>query len=79
MSFDNPYPHRKDWRRPYYGKRSFDPACRPHGGCPACASARWWREAKRRPADEEEQIQESLALVGTRRGFRQDRKRRDKG
>ena len=32
MSFDNYYPNRKDWRKPYHGCQAFDRSCRPHGG-----------------------------------------------
>lgn len=51
MGFDNRYPNRKDWRKPYdlhrpYDKRAIDPDCRPHGGCPYCLSSRFYRDNK---------------------------------
>lgn len=36
MSFDVFYPKRKDWRKPYYGAKSFSRGCRNHGSCPWC-------------------------------------------
>lgn len=58
MSFDNHYPNRKDWRRPYHGGRRYDRTCRSHGSCPACEMARMRKRLKVRPADEEEQMEE---------------------
>lgn len=34
MSFNKPYPNRKDKRKPYYGSKRFDKSCRNHGSCP---------------------------------------------
>jgi hypothetical protein len=32
MSFDKNYPNRKDHRKPFYGAKAIDAACRNHGG-----------------------------------------------
>lgn len=36
MAFDNNYPKRKDWRRPYYDGRKFCTSCRHGGSCDWC-------------------------------------------
>lgn len=43
MRFDNHYPNRKDWRRPYYRSGRFDRSCRPGGRCPYCYANRMYR------------------------------------
>ena len=48
MSFDNRYPNRKDWRRPYTKSKRFDRSCRCHGGCPWCERNRKYTDIKRR-------------------------------
>jgi hypothetical protein len=40
MSFDNIYPNRKDWRKPYLRRGKYSHTCRPHGGCPWCKGNR---------------------------------------
>lgn len=40
MSFDNDYPNRKDWRKPYRGSKRFDKNCRCHGKCGYCEGNR---------------------------------------
>lgn len=49
MAFDNHYPNRKDWRRPYRGSKAFDSTCRNQGGCPWCADGRKHRERRQTP------------------------------
>lgn len=49
MSFDNPYPGRKDWRKPYRGSKSFDGSCRNHKSCPYCRDTRTYN--RRRTAE----------------------------
>ena len=48
MSFDNDYPNRKDWRKPYSGSKVFDAYCRNHGRCPYCANNRCYNVHKHR-------------------------------
>jgi len=43
MSFDKPYPNRKDKRKPYYGAKAIDHTCRNHGSCSWCRSNRTYR------------------------------------
>lgn len=40
MAFDNYYPNRKDWLKPYRKSKVFDATCRNHGGCPYCEGNR---------------------------------------
>lgn len=40
MAFDNNYPKRKDWRRPYYDGRKHSAACRHGGICSYCRNNR---------------------------------------
>ena len=40
MGFDNKYPNRKDWRKPYRKSGRFDRTCRPGGTCPYCRDNR---------------------------------------
>ncbi len=40
MSFDNPYPNRKDKRKPFRGAKAVDSQCRNHGDCPYCRGNR---------------------------------------
>lgn len=47
---------RREWRKRWYGKRSFDPACRNNKGCPGCKGN---RESKmRRQGDREKGVAE---------------------
>ena len=54
MSFDNHYPQRKDWRKPYRKSKAFDRSCRPHGSCDWCKNNRLHKNARRglRPKDD---------------------------
>lgn len=47
MSFDNNYPNRKDWRKPYRKSKAFDRTCRPGGDCSYCRSQRLYSKLKR--------------------------------
>lgn len=47
MGFDNHYPNRKDWRKPYRKAARFDRSCRPHGGCGYCEDNRLYTNKKR--------------------------------
>lgn len=49
MSFDNYYPNRKDWRKPYYRSAVFDTSCRNHGGCGYCENRRTFKNKRRKP------------------------------
>jgi hypothetical protein len=49
MSFDNDYPKRKDWRKPYRKSKAFDRTCRNHGSCPWCALGRQHRHKRQQP------------------------------
>lgn len=57
MAFDNLYPNRKDWRKPYYDSRRFDWSCRStnpnHGGrgnCGYCRNGKTFFDRKKRRA-----------------------------
>ena len=54
MSFDNNYPHRKDWRKPYRKSKRFDRSCRPHGNCGYCEQDRLFTNMQRVPLLDEE-------------------------
>lgn len=57
MSFDRPYPNRKDRRRPYRGKRksaAVDTQCRNHGACPWCRGNRTIQDTRARESAEEQ-------------------------
>lgn len=48
MGFDNKYPNRKDWRKPYYKlAKRVDGSCRNGGSCPWCKGNRTYRHRKR--------------------------------
>lgn len=49
MSFDNHYPNRKDWRKPYYRSRAFDRGCRHGGSCSWCEGNRTFKNKRRAP------------------------------
>jgi hypothetical protein len=49
MAFDNHYPNRKDWRKPYYKSKAFDWTCRNHGSCSWCANNRQFKNRRREP------------------------------
>jgi hypothetical protein len=53
MSFDNDYPNRKDWRKPYRRSRAFDRQCRHQGSCDYCSSKRQFKNKRREPIQEE--------------------------
>ena len=53
MSFDNFYPNRKDWRKPYYDSRRFDLTCRHQGSCDWCSSNRQFANKRREPIADE--------------------------
>lgn len=40
MAFDNKYPKRKDWIKPFYGSKAFDTSCRNNGNCAYCKGNR---------------------------------------
>lgn len=40
MSLNKGIEHNKEYRKPYYGSKSFDRTCRNHGGCPWCEENR---------------------------------------
>ena len=46
MSLDKAIQHGKEKRKPYRGCKSFDPACRNHGGCPYCEKGRQHNRTK---------------------------------
>ena len=50
MSFDNYYPNRKDWRKPYRKSQRFDRSCRHGGSCDYCRSNRLYFDKYRRAA-----------------------------
>lgn len=50
MSLDKAIQHGKERRKLYHGCKSFDPACRNHGGCPACEKARKLKHLRRKLA-----------------------------
>jgi hypothetical protein len=54
MSFDNHYPNRKDWRKPYHRSRAFDRTCRPGGSCPWCHGGRLHKHKRRESVMERE-------------------------
>lgn len=56
MAFENHYPNRKDWRKPYFGGKRYFADCRPHGGCPYCEGKITHKKLKAIPADEAAQI-----------------------
>lgn len=49
MAFDNYYPNRKDWRKPYYKSKVFDWTCRNHGACSYCKNNRLFVNRRREP------------------------------
>ena len=52
MGFDNKYPNRKDWLKPYYRSKRFDRTCRPNGSCGYCVGNRTHRHKRHEPADQ---------------------------
>mgnify|MGYP001818201595 FL=1 len=48
MSFENDYPKRKDWRKPYRKAKAFVRSCRNHGSCPYCLNNRMYNTLKRK-------------------------------
>ncbi len=40
MSLDKAIKQGREHRKPWYGRREFDPCCRSHGGCPGCEKVR---------------------------------------
>ena len=52
MSFDNHYPNRKDWRKPYYRSARFDTTCRNHGSCGWCTNRRTFKNKRRTPIED---------------------------
>ena len=48
MGFDNVYPNRKDWRKPYRRSKRFDCTCRNHGSCEWCRNNRLYFDRKYR-------------------------------
>jgi hypothetical protein len=46
MSFERPYPNRKDRRQPYRHSARDLQSCRPHGGCPWCLDNRRYASRK---------------------------------
>jgi len=53
MSFDNDYPKRKDWRKPYRKAKAFVRSCRNHGSCPYCLGNRTHKNKKHTTVSEE--------------------------
>jgi len=47
MSLDKAIEHGKEKRKEYRGSKNFDVSCRNHGGCPACAGSRRYKQTKR--------------------------------
>ena len=47
MSLDKAIKSGKEKRKPYYGNKASDPACRCHGGCPWCEEGRQHSTKKR--------------------------------
>ena len=43
MSLDKAITHKKEYRKPYYGSKSFCRSCRNHGGCPVCEGNRKYK------------------------------------
>lgn len=52
MSFENDYPNRKDWRKPYHGSKAVDATCRPGGDCPYCNRGRQHKHKRQLAATE---------------------------
>ena len=48
MSLDKAIEHGKEKRKPYYGRKEFDPICRPHGCCRICMENRFYSTRKRK-------------------------------
>lgn len=54
MSLDKAIQHNKEYRKPFYGSKSFDATCRCHGTCSYCVDNRLFASNKNRfRADEE--------------------------
>lgn len=47
MSLEKAIKHGKEKRKPYYGSKKFDPACRNHGSCAWCEENRKYKDIKR--------------------------------
>lgn len=43
MSLDKAIEHKKEWRKPYYGAKSVDHACRNNGSCNWCRENRLYK------------------------------------
>ena len=54
MGFDNKFPNRKDWRKPYRKSGKYDKSCRPGGDCPCCKQNREYGDKKREPLPDED-------------------------
>ena len=53
MAFDNKYPNRKDWRKPYRDSRAFDRYCRTeYGICDYCSNNRQFANRRRAPVED---------------------------
>lgn len=46
MALDKAIRSGKEHRKPYYGSKAFDKACRNHGGCPWCEKNRIYKYLK---------------------------------
>lgn len=53
MSLDKSIEHGKEHRKPYYGAKRFDKACRNHGDCSWCLENRMHRHKKKQLEGEE--------------------------
>ena len=47
MSLDKAIQYNKEYRKPYYGSKSFDKSCRNHGDCPCCLGNRLYKNRKK--------------------------------
>lgn len=47
MALDKAIRYGKEYRKPYFGSKSFDRTCRNHGGCPWCEENRKYKNIKR--------------------------------
>lgn len=54
MSLDKAIEYKKEYRKPYYGSKSFDRACRNHGSCEWCRENRLHKFKIKEPYIEDE-------------------------
>ncbi len=52
MSLDKAIQSDKEHRKPYRGRKAFDPGCRNHGGCLWCQMGRLHKKRRQAPVDD---------------------------